>query len=73
MAIEQVLYAQEVMLCQKYFKIPEENRYKNEDKFKFQGQSEISQHWFYLDLDWIEERFSIPEHDLYKEIYQRHD
>ena len=53
--MEQVLYAQVVMLLQNYLKITEENENKNRDKFKFQGQSARSQRWFGLDFGWIEE------------------
>ena len=37
--MEQGLYAQVVMLRQKDLNITEENKNKNEDKFKSQGQS----------------------------------
>ena len=45
MAMEQGLYAQVVVLHQKYLKITEANKNKNEAKFKFQGQSLISKRW----------------------------
>ena len=48
MAMEQGLYAQVVVLLRKYLKITEENRNKNEDKFKFQGWYARSQSWFDL-------------------------
>ena len=51
MDMEQGLYAQVLMLCKKYSKITGENKNRNEDKFKFQGQSAISQRWFELDFD----------------------
>ena len=73
MALEQVLYSQVVMLCQKYFNITEANKNKNEDKFKFQGQSIRSQHWFDLDFDWIEVNFSTRDPGFYSKIYHRHD
>ena len=41
--MEQLLYAQVGMLIQKYFKVTEANKYKNDDKFKVQGQSARSQ------------------------------
>ena len=41
------------MLCQNDLKITEANKNKNDAKFKFQGRSARSQHWFYLDFDWI--------------------
>ena len=62
-----------VILCQNDFNITEENKNKNEDKFKLQGQPAISQYWFGLDFDWIEEKFSTREPDFYKKISQRHD
>ena len=63
--MEQVLYAQFVMLCRKGLKITEANKNKNEAKFKFQGRSARSQRWFGLDFDWIEENFSTHEPDFY--------
>ena len=71
--MEQVLYAQVVILCQKDLKITEANKNKNEDKFKFQGQSLRSQHWFGLDFDCIEVNFITHEHDFYRGIFQRHN
>ena len=73
MVIEQGLYAQVVMICRKYLKITEANKDKNEDKFKFQGQSARSQRWCDLDFDWVEENFSTREPDLYRKIYQIYD
>ena len=54
MVTEQGLYAQVVILRQKYLKFISANKNKNEAKFKFQGQSSRSQRWFHLDFDWIE-------------------
>ena len=54
MATEQGLYTQGVMLRRKYLNITEENKDKNEDKFKFQGQSARSQRWFDLGFYLIE-------------------
>ena len=53
MSKEQGFDAKVVMLRQKYLKITESNKSKNEAKFKFQGQSARSQRWFDLDFDWI--------------------
>ena len=53
MDMEQVLYERLVVLRQKDFKLTEANKNRNEAKFKFQGQSSISQRWFDLDFDWI--------------------
>ena len=50
-----------------------ENRNKNESKFKFQGQSAISQRWFDIDFDWIEVNFSTREPDFYKKLFQSHE
>ena len=58
MATEQGLYAQVVMLCRKGLNITESIKNKNEHKFKYQGQSERSQHWVDLDFDWTEENLS---------------
>ena len=51
MAMEQGLYAQDVMISRKDLKFIAANKNKNEAKFKFQGQSTISQRWFELDFD----------------------
>ena len=51
MATEQGLYAQVIMLSRKYLKFVAAYKNKNEAKFKFQGQSEISQRWFDLDFN----------------------
>ena len=53
MLTEQGLYAKVVKLRRKCLKFIVENKNKNEAKFKFQGQSERSQRWFYLDFDCI--------------------
>ena len=68
-----VFYEQVVLICRKYLKISEENKKKNDDKFKFQGQSIRSQRWFDIHFDSIKEVFSAREPVLYKKIYQRHD
>ena len=54
MTMEQGLYAQLINIYQKDLKFVAENKNKNEAKFKFQGQSAISQHWFDLNFDFIE-------------------
>ena len=46
------------MLCQKYLNTNDANKYKNKDKFKYQGQSARSQRWFDIDIDLIEEFLS---------------
>ena len=73
MAIEQGLYAQVIMVCPKDLKKIATDKKTNEAKFKFQGQSERSQRWFDLDLDWIEVNFSTREPDLYKKLFQIYD
>ena len=73
MAMEQSLYAQVVKLCHKDSKFVATYKNKNEAKFKFQGQSERSQLWFDIDLDWIEINFSTREPDFYKKLFQSHD
>ena len=73
MAMEQVLVAQVVMICQRYLKITKSNEDRNEDKFNFQGQSARSKCCFDLDFDWIEETFSTYEPNFYRKIYQRYD
>ena len=73
MAMEQGLYAKGVIFHRKDLNITEENKDKNDDKFKFQGQVARSQRWFDLDFDCIQENFSTHEPDFYKKIYQSHD
>ena len=73
MAMEQGLYAQVVKLRQKDLIFFQQIRTKNESKFKFQGLSERSQHWFDLDFDWIEVNFSTREPDFYKIFFQIHE
>ena len=73
MVLEQGSYAQVIMIRRKDLKFVATYKNKNEAKFKFQGQSERSQRWFYLDLDCIEVNFSTREPDLYKKLFQSHD
>ena len=73
MARDQGLYSQFFMLRRKDMKITEANKNKNEAKFKFQGQSAISQCWFDLDFGWIEVNFITCEPDFYRITFQRHD
>ena len=73
MAMEQSLYAQVVKLRRKDLQFVAADKNKSEAKFKFQGQSEISQLWFDLELDWIEIKFSTREPDFYKRPFQSHD
>ena len=73
MAMEQILYAQVVKLRRKDLKWVATDKNKNEAKFKFQGQSERSQIWFDLDLDWIEINFITREPDFYKKLFQSHN
>ena len=54
-------------------KITEANKNKNEAKFKSEGQSTISKHWFDLDFGWIEENYSTTEPYFYRKKFQRHD
>ena len=63
--MEQRLYAQVVMILQKDLKTTEANKNKNEAKFKFQGRSAISQRWFDLNFDKIDEMYSTCEPDFY--------
>ena len=71
--MEQILYAQVVNLWPKDLKFVAADKNKSEAKFKFQGQSAISQLLFDLDLDWIEINFSSREPDFYKKLFQGHD
>ena len=65
MEMEQELYAQVIMLRQKYLKFLIADKNKNEAKFKFQGRYARSQRWFDLDFDWIEVNFSTRKPDFY--------
>ena len=58
------------MLCRQDLIFFATDNIKNEAKFKFQGQSARSQHWFDLDFDWIKVNFSTREPDLYKKLFK---
>ena len=73
MSMEQLLYAQVIMLLWWDLKFVWTDKIKNEDKFKFQGKSAISQRWFDLGFGWIEVNFSTREPDFYKKLFQSHD
>ena len=57
MEMEQSLYSQVVKPLRKDLQFVAADKNKNEDKFKFQGQSARSQLWFDLDLNWVEINF----------------
>ena len=65
--MEKSLYAQVVKIRRKHLLFVAANKNKTEAKFKFQGQSEISQLCFDLNLDWIDIHFSTHEPGFYKE------
>ena len=71
--MEKSLYAQVVKLRREDLQFFAADKNKNEGKFKFQGQSERSQLWFDIDLDWIDINFSTREPDFYKKLFQSHD
>ena len=73
MKMEQSLYSQAVKIRRKDLQFVAADKNKNEAKFKFQCQSEISQLWFDLDLDWININFSTREPDFYMKLFQSHD
>ena len=73
MATGQSIYAQVVKLRHKDLKCVATDKKKSEAKFKFQGQSAISQLWFDLDLDLAEINFSTCEPDFYQKLFQSHD
>ena len=73
MTTEQGLYAQVVKLSRNGLKFIAEHKDKNEAKFKFQGQSAISQRCFDLYFDLIEVNFSMCDPNLYKKLFQSHD
>ena len=58
--MKQGFYAQVIMLRQKDLKKIATDQIKNESKFKFQGQSAISQHFFGISFDCIEVNLSTP-------------
>ena len=69
MAMEQILYAQVIMIRQKDLNFFVIDKNQSEAKFKFQGRSARSQRWFDLEFDWIEINFSTHEPDFYKETF----
>ena len=71
MAMEQGSYAQMLILLQKDLNFFATDKNKNEAKFKFQGQSVISQRWFDLDFDWIEVNFRKSEPELYNIFFPK--
>ena len=73
MEMEQGLFAQVIMLCQKDMKFVATDKNKTEAKFKFLGQPARSQQWFDLDLDCIEVNSSTREPNFYKKPFQIHD
>ena len=73
MTMEQVLYAQVIILRREDFKLVATDKIKNGAKFMFQGKSARSQLWFDLYFYWIEVNFSTCEPDIYKKPFQSHD
>ena len=73
MEMEQRLHAQVIMLLREDLIFFATDKNKNEGKFKFQGQSAISQQWFDLDFDWIDVNFSTHEPDVYNKLLKIHD
>ena len=71
--MEQVLYAQVIMLHRKDTKVVATDKIKNEAKLKLQDQSARSECWFDLDFDWIEENFSTRDPYFYKIFFQSDD
>ena len=63
--MEQSLYSQVIRICRNDLKFVVTD-FKNEAKFKFQGQYARSQRWSDLDFDCIEVNFSTREPDFYK-------
>ena len=56
------------MKMSKKEKVPEES----EPQYHFQGQSSGSQHWFYIDTDWVEDNFMTREPDFFKSLHLKH-
>ena len=44
----------------------------SKETYLFQGQSEISKHWFDIDNDWIEDNFMTREPESFKRLLQRY-
>ena len=42
---------------------------ESELTYLIQGKSEISQHWFNLDTDWIEDNFMTRQPEFFKRLY----
>ena len=62
MAMEQGLYAKVVMIHQKHLDNKKEQ--KKTKRYNFQSQPARSIRWFYLDQEWLEEKFSTHEPDF---------
>ena len=43
---------------------------KTTGKYLFQGQSVILEHWFDVDIKWVEENFSTRELQFYNSLFQ---
>ena len=64
------MYAKVVKLHQKYLKLIEANKNKNESKLKFQGQYARSKRWFHFGFDWTGVNFSTRELDFYNKCFR---
>ena len=68
--MEQSLYSQVIRIHRNDLKFVAIDKNKIGAKFKFQGQSAISQRRFDLDFDWIEVNVSTREPTFYKKLFK---
>ena len=64
--MEQALFAQVVIICQK--ESESKTKKKNTKKYNFQEKSTSSRRWFNIDHEWLEEYFMTREPDFYLKL-----
>ena len=69
-SLEESLYAQVVRIRPKSLVQKKYTREKPKRRYLFQGQSAISKHWFDLDIELVEEKFSTREPQFYNRLFQ---
>ena len=69
-ALEEILYAHVVRICRKSMVQKKDTGKQPKRKYLFQEQSARSKHWFDLDIEWFEEKFSTREPQFYKRLFQ---
>ena len=70
-ALEDVLYLQDVTIRNNTELQEGEILPKTTETYSFKGHSEISKHWFDIDLEWMEDNFMTREPELCKRLFQR--